>query len=320
MNIKAMLMLLILLLSELSVYCAFEHQSWSVRAAGLGEAFTAVADDAGTLLYNPAGTAQIDNYELMGMYTWLYAGLDAETMNLFYSSFILPLANFGTCGLGWANFNASELYQENTLIINYANRLNSFFNENSNGLLKNTAVGVNLKYMGCKYDLSTSILDPVFDHSDSKYVFTFDLGVLSKLSITAPDNYLTVGIGVFNIIPAEIGLYNPEQIPLVFKGGVSYSLKAYPVFQKISMQDPLLAWSLTYQNNDYDLHFGWENRFLSRIFAWRIGSSLDNFSLGAGISQNLKRNFLLQVDYAFSVPYHVMESSGNHKVSFLLQF
>ena len=54
------------------------------RAAGMGEAFVAVADDASALYYNPAGLAQFDDNEIMFTHTTWLIDLEHEFLGAVY--------------------------------------------------------------------------------------------------------------------------------------------------------------------------------------------------------------------------------------------
>ena len=54
---------------------AYDDVGISARATGLGMAYTAVADDAYTIYYNPAGLATLDRPEFASTYSRLLTGL-----------------------------------------------------------------------------------------------------------------------------------------------------------------------------------------------------------------------------------------------------
>ncbi|HEX4046465.1 MAG TPA: hypothetical protein VH309_01450, partial [Elusimicrobiota bacterium] len=72
---------------------AFLDLGAGARAPGMGDAFTALADDAYAIHYNPAGLAQLDRPQFSAAYTKLYVGLtdgsDLGTSQLVYAQ---PLA------------------------------------------------------------------------------------------------------------------------------------------------------------------------------------------------------------------------------------
>uniref|UniRef100_A0A7V3PU92 PorV/PorQ family protein n=1 Tax=candidate division WOR-3 bacterium TaxID=2052148 RepID=A0A7V3PU92_UNCW3 len=66
------------------------------RASGMGDAFTALADDASATWFNPAGLAHIKRQAQMNHANW-FADLNHD-----YLTVVLPVTNFGTLGI-WAN-------------------------------------------------------------------------------------------------------------------------------------------------------------------------------------------------------------------------
>lgn len=59
------------------------------RPAGMGEAFSAVADDIHALYYNPAGLASIHNVEFGGMHDQYFQSLDYN-----FGAFVIPISRF----------------------------------------------------------------------------------------------------------------------------------------------------------------------------------------------------------------------------------
>src|SRR5436309_2306797 len=61
------------------------------RASGMGEAFTAVADDVSTIFWNPAGLANFKGREFLFMHN-----LWAPETSLEYVAYAQPIKDFGT--------------------------------------------------------------------------------------------------------------------------------------------------------------------------------------------------------------------------------
>ena len=81
------------------------------RPAGMGSAFSAVADDVHAIYYNPAGLAAVSQVQLTGMHNSYFQGLNYE-----FAAIALPLSRFGWDGdtedsgkgtLGLAVYNLS---------------------------------------------------------------------------------------------------------------------------------------------------------------------------------------------------------------------
>ncbi len=90
------------------------------RATGMGGAFTAVADDATAVFWNPAGLAFMEGFSLTGMGTRLFAvdGLSESVVSLTYSRW----AGSGV-GAGWARTAVEGVYGEDTFVVSAGRRL-----------------------------------------------------------------------------------------------------------------------------------------------------------------------------------------------------
>ncbi len=308
-----------LLLICFNVDAAFEQQSWSVRAAGMGDAFVAVADDGSAGLYNPAGIGFVERPELNGMYSLLMPGLDIQNLGLASGSITIPLKKNGTFGLALASFNAAGLYQENIIFLDYANRLSSFI-KTKDILLKNMIVGVNLKCLGHGFLSEEWKNEAVFVNGRTKYAFTIDAGAITRFYLKDSTDYFTAGLALFNIIEPDVGLSHSDPVPLTVKFGISYPLKRYKIFQKYKIESPLPAVAVTYQDSVFDFHAGWENKFFSSLLSFRFGSSLEAFNTGVGFNFPAGKQMTLHLNYCFSFPYYITSSYGNHRVSFSMDF
>src|SRR5690349_9080042 len=67
--------LITMLGSRTTVRAAFEDNGTGARPTGLGNAYTALADDVLALYYNPAGLARVQQVEASSEYSRLYNGL-----------------------------------------------------------------------------------------------------------------------------------------------------------------------------------------------------------------------------------------------------
>jgi hypothetical protein len=94
------------------------------RAASLGNAFVAVADNGDAVFANPAGLSQIESRQLA--YTnmsMMLGGIDGDDLGRHLTSFVQPLGEKLALGLGYAR-NGSELFNENGAFASMSYRLN----------------------------------------------------------------------------------------------------------------------------------------------------------------------------------------------------
>jgi hypothetical protein len=73
------------------------------RPQGLGGAYTAIADDANAVYWNPAGLARVEHRDITFMH-WLFA--DVSDVMVDYIAFAQPLGT-GTLGLSWTRQGAT---------------------------------------------------------------------------------------------------------------------------------------------------------------------------------------------------------------------
>jgi hypothetical protein len=89
------------------------------RATGMGGAFVAVADDATAVMWNPAGSAFTEGFELTGMRTRLFSveDLTEDCVALNYGGW----EKTGV-GFGWTRTGLNDVYSENTFILGAGRR------------------------------------------------------------------------------------------------------------------------------------------------------------------------------------------------------
>ncbi len=76
----------------------------SARAMGMGSAFSAVANDASSLYWNPAGAARLPQTEVVFTHMNWIADLAFD-----YAGATLPLGSFGTLGLSFTSLTMSDM-------------------------------------------------------------------------------------------------------------------------------------------------------------------------------------------------------------------
>ncbi len=304
----------------------FQDLGLGVRPAGMGEAFTAVADDSNAVLYNIAGLADLKMHEFNAMYSDLFSNLNAklysgETDFLGYHNLGLAVAmppQFGNFALFWTLFN-SRLYRENTFILGYGRNLGADLwrwlgAEESLGHIRLDA-GLNLKFLNWEIPANEyTAANPAFNQGLSRTGVTADVGFLATL----PDN-VKVGMSLENFIPANVGLTIYETVPINFRLGTSY---LYDWQGKLPVVDSLLgAVDFTQRYGISDIRIGVEGIFLKHLFALRVGTTADQFTTGASFFTPLNyANFDLRLDYAFGYPYNVEATWGSHRFSVVLRW
>ncbi|NIM03087.1 tetratricopeptide repeat protein [bacterium] len=288
----------------------FEDLGVGARPIGMGNAYTALADDVNAIYYNPAGLAQLDECQFTSGYGKLYWGLDdGSNLGSGFIGYAHPLYHWGTLGAGWVNFGLQGLYRENSFIFSYGNRIRT-----------RLLAGLNLKLLHKKYGKTTYTenalidggpgvtgeRDPVFSEGYSKTGFSTDLGFLYKFN-----REYSLGLSLIDINQPNMDLKdNKSKVPIGVKSGFLYN-SDFLTF----------AFDTTFRNGDVNVHSGVEKWFANRTFAVRAGlgvgsRSFSNLALGASYTK-----YLFQFDYAFLYPLSgIRDTYGSHRISLTLRF
>ena len=278
-------------------YCA------GVRPTGMGKAFVAVADDIHALYWNSAGLANLEQYEIMAMYSTLFTGLeikrfDNKVERLGYSAIAgaVPLVgSLGSVGLGWTQFKALE-YQENTMDLSYANNINLRGEKIS--------LGVKVKLLNWLHTTNK------YTKEESKLAATADLAMLYPISET-----FSLGMSFENLIPAELGVTTSEKMPRIVRLGFAWKQKvALPSLSEILISTEYA--NRNYSDNQNVFALGMEAKLLKELFAIRLGANSTEITMGLGGKYALAvHNTNIKLDYAFSLPWYVKENLGMHRLA-----
>lgn len=295
-----------------------EGNNWNARAAGMGGAYTSLADDASAPLYNPSGLALLEKVEFFFTYFKPFSGVEQVDFNYTYFSLIFPSGEIGNIGLGWKNFTAASLYEEYALLMSYGLFLDKIFNKQ----FKNIAIGLNVKYLYHSYELDKrTINDPVFLNGKGSGNISFDIGVIihDPISIISYKNYLTsplrIGVMVKNINEPDIGLLNDDPVYREFRFGISYKMK--DVIK--NTMDIIPTSDILYRNNVFNLLGGLEV-ILYNLFIIRTGGNLNELTAGVGGQFDIKNMFIIHLNYAFLLPMNIKDSYGSHQMSLAIRF
>jgi len=207
---------------------AYDDLGVSARVMGLGNAYTAVADDAYSVYYNPAGLAQLPRPEFGTAYAKLYPGLsDNSNLQNTFLVYATPLegGRQGGLGFGLDYFSLDNLYHETSLYASYGRDLLP-------GILPDKLYGgLSLKYLNRGINPGSLANAPVSDtgqilngevdpvlQNTSKTNIDLDLGFLYKL-----DPRWTLGLTVQHLLEPNIAFGStPDPLDRNYKLGASY--------------------------------------------------------------------------------------------------
>jgi hypothetical protein len=289
------------------------------KAVGMGGAFTAIADDASCMYWNPSGIARLQGMQLYADHSpWL------ADINYDYLGVSLPISSNAAIGLNVVSMSMGEMdvrrygnedTGETFKVGSYALGTSWAMN-----LTDRFSIGFNAKYI--KEQISNS----------SATGFAMDVGTLFN-TIFGP----TLGVSISNFGPkmrmrgsdllvnvdiSEIEGNNPNinaelstdyfDLPLMLRVGLADGLKFGPV---------QVTWSVDAVNpndNSEYLNVGCELNFFKMVYI-RAGSKAmfmdereELFTVGGGAKLGLNSGWNLKIDYV----YEVMENLPDiHKYS-----
>ena len=150
------------------------------RPLAMGGAFTAVADDANAMFYNPAGLQSLTRHQA----TLMNADLYSTGIQTLYGSYVMPLSHVQAIGVDWQHvgFGDDELgYNRELIKLAYSHRLHS-----------RVAVGVGLKYMTTDMSLDNSSIGKGSGSG-------LDLGLLVQ-----PIDGIRVGVNIQDVTGTDV--------------------------------------------------------------------------------------------------------------------
>ncbi|RMF09155.1 MAG: hypothetical protein D6762_04315 [Candidatus Neomarinimicrobiota bacterium] len=299
------------------------------RAVGMGGAFTALANDASTLYWNPGGAAQLRQPELLVNRSRWIADIDFT-----YLGYVQPIPRVGTIGIQVTGMTMGAMevtrygYEEGTgetfragsyaLGLTYARSLTDRF-----------SLGGTVKYIHEFISQSTSS------------GLALDLGTLFQ----TPFRGIRFGVSISNFgqklqMTGKDLLVNKDIDPI--HHGNNESVNAYlstdrfdlPLFLRVGLSGELvrssalrLTWAVDgihpNDNSEY-LNLGMEAALFQDLVSVRAGlKSLyqqdreEGFTLGGGLKVPVNGSLLMEADYAFESLVHL---NTVHKLAIRILF
>lgn len=288
----------------------FTEDHWSARSAGMGNAFTAMADDIDALFFNPSGTALLSHNQ--GIFNNLRPQITGENVpsyNVQALSLGFP-ANKNFCwGLGWTHFREKLTFQENTYILNFSGRINSIFPEILNNDLY---FGVNLKDLIYTPNVNgQDYFDSITDGISSKSAFGADAGILYRMT-----SNLNIGASMLNLNRPKINISDAfNRVPAELRIGAAYHVPANPVFDGLQISRLRPTLDLIKKNTKWMTNFGMEVAFFKDLFELHGGVNSDEAATGITFGAIKARNYLFNLGYSFIYSYGSDTSARKHMVS-----
>jgi tetratricopeptide (TPR) repeat protein len=306
------------------LWAAYEDLGTSARVTAMGNAYTAVADDAYAIYYNPAGLATLDRPEVASTYAKLLTGLsDNSNLQNSFVGYAQPIKDgkWGTAGLGWNYFSLDSLYEETQFFGSYGHSLfadaypNKFYggislkmlNRSLNpGSVANDAIGPT--------GIATGMQDPVLQHT-SKMNFDEDVGFLWRVKPR-----WTLGFDVQHLLEPNVAFATNDTDTLQrnYKFGGAYKTPFSTLsadFDLVSAADGTMGKQLAFGTEK------WLPTLTYGTFGIRGSLAVGDNSyrqLGAGISYKVHR---MQFDYGFTIPLGgIAGTTGTHRIGLTFRF
>ncbi len=253
------------------------------RIQAMGGAYAGLADDAGSLFYNPGGLAKISSKTYILSYSNYLTDIQSGFLGLIY-----PLKNNRSIGFSLNYFNWGDMVETDS----FNNELGTF-TPSDISLAVSGATLVNPNFdAGATLKL---IFEKISDFSTS--ALAVDLGGI----YTATDGRTKFGATILNLgKQMNSAGSKKESLPTVYKLGFSHHLKELPLVVAADLNKP--------RDNDFYIGVGGEfiqfKNLLLRM-GWSSnsgdikdvsdGGSLAGFGFGFGL---LWRNY--KIDYSYS--------------------
>ncbi|MFH1725543.1 MAG: type IX secretion system membrane protein PorP/SprF [Elusimicrobiota bacterium] len=325
MKISALLTLFVAACYTPETRAAYEDVGVGARVTGMGNAFTAIADDVYAVYYNPAGLGTLDRPQLATTYSRLFTGLsDNSNLQNSFIAFEKPIQHgrHGAYGMAWNYFTLSGLYRESSLLGSYGRRI--FPDQAPHGLyvgatLKSLSRGVGSTDAAENSFSDTGAVrlgvpDPVLQKG-SKSNMDFDFGLLYR-----PRPRFTTGLMVQHLLEPNIAFSDndTDKLGRNVKLGAAYqtpwtSLSGELGFLKAPDGSTDRVATLAAEK--------WLPTLLHGTFGVRGSMGVGDREyrqFTAGISYRIYR---MQLDYSFAIPLGTINSTfGTHRMGLSFRF
>jgi len=300
----------------------FLSVSNDARIAGMSSNFTSVFDGSSSMLYNPAGMADIKSSldASFGNTKWL-----ADINYLYGTIAINPFDGyFGVLGVSVVAADYGGFYEtiraENekgylqigtykptayTIGIGYAKMLSEKF-----------AIGANVKYVRQNLIGDAKVALTSSGYKKEKFalgVMAYDFGLIYKTGYKS----LNIGMSVRNFAEEVKYVEESFQLPLTFRIGAS--INAMDFVESLRNNHSLLITFDATNPRDFEeqLAFGAEYTFMN-AFSFRSGYNFPQddggFSMGFGLKKELD-NYIISLDYSIS-KYSIFDDVHRFSIRF----
>jgi len=268
------------------------------RAAGLGEAYVAIANDPSAVYWNPAGLASIQRQELELSHVRWPADINFE-----HAAYVLPSRRFGgsfAFQIGVLSTSIDETNEFNPFgtgrTFTYSDALAgvAYARRWTDKLL----VGVGLKYV--HEDLGTQVGGPstsalLVDMGSIYYLGYGSVRIAVALTNFGPE--LTPGGSYTSPVTGEVRSYDGFDPPIMFRYGIAFE-PVENADQRVTTTLEIAQPADNAQRLKSGLEWTWQRRLALRG-GYDFNADVLNFSAGAGLFVNVGHT-QATVDYAYT--------------------
>jgi len=282
------------------------------RANAMGSAFTSVVNDASALYWNPAGAANLTDYEAMFTHMNLFKDLD---ISLSYAAIVIPTESWGNFGVSVTTLDygtmdvTTEYFPEGTGE-KFSASSYAFGLSYARNITEDFTAGITIKYIselifnssanGFAFDVGTIFNTPFYGIKFSSIITNFG----PKLQMTGEDLLIRHDSDpTRNGNNATVDAYyktDKFELPLKLQIGLSKD------FQFLENQRLTVAVDATHANDNAEyINVGGELALFDELFFLRGGykalflkDSQEGLTLGVGLNYALGV-FSIGFDYAF---------------------
>lgn len=263
------------------------------RASGMGEAFTAVADGATSIYWNPAGMAGVEGVELSVTHTEWLVDIRLEQVSVVNEMF------GGAVGLSFAGMFYGDMDRYDNYPSLVPNGTFAPYDLAVSGgyardILPNLAVGASIKFIYAKIDF------------ESARGWALDIGVTHKTMVEG----LTLAASILNLGPQTKFVEEKFYPPLQLRGGIAYRYDSEAIRGNV-----ILASDVIFPNDgDAKVHFGGEynyGSFLSVRGGYKANYYIQGATFGLGVTYKS-----LRFDYGW-MPME-FELGDSHRFSLIV--
>ncbi len=304
------------------IFASFEEVGVGARAVGLGGAFTAIADDAFALYYNPAGMANLSRKEFSASYGLLQTGLnDQSKVSNSNATYIHPLnRKYGSFGFAWQQYSVQSVYKEQVLTLGYSHKI-----------LKRWSGGMNVKHLNREFFvpigqtddfgfIETGKVDPIYAKGSSGSNFAVDAGLLYRRNDKWTYGSMIENINEPNLSISSLGRDNAA---MIIRSAIAYQDRTFLVSEQLNLTKSASGLNRQIFSTTAAEKWWMATKFTKADIgargAFTAGSeSFTQISLGCTY-----RLGKVQIDYGFLMPLYgqgLGATQGNHRFTFGVKF